>query len=112
MKFFSVLPLSLAVLILPGISAAQSPHPITIEDRFKVQEVTDPQLSPNAQQVAYVVSTTSLKQDDSKDRIWMVPFGGGEAVALTADGVSSSHPRWSPDGKYLGFLSARNEGKT
>src|SRR5256885_11310680 len=30
----------------------------------------------------------------------------------TAEEVSSSHPRWSPDGKYLAFLSARNEGKT
>src|SRR5205085_12121881 len=26
--------------------------------------------------------------------------------------VSSSHPRWSPDGRYMAFLSARNEGKT
>ncbi len=31
---------------------------------------------------------------------------------MTAEGASSSHPRWSPDGKYLAFLSARNEGKT
>src|SRR5260370_269901 len=31
---------------------------------------------------------------------------------MTAEGVSSSHPRWSPDGKYLAFLSARNNGKT
>jgi dipeptidyl aminopeptidase/acylaminoacyl peptidase len=31
---------------------------------------------------------------------------------MTAEGVSSSHPRWSPDGKFLAFLSARNEGKT
>jgi len=112
MRFFSVPLFSLAVLVLPFPSAAQNPHSITIEDRFQIQEVTDPQLSPGARQVAYVVSTTSLKDDDSKDRIWMVPFGGGDALALTADGVSSSHPRWSPDGKYLAFLSARNEGKT
>src|SRR5256885_818195 len=37
---------------------------------------------------------------------------GSEAVPMTAEEVSSSHPRWSPDGKYLAFLSARNEGKT
>src|SRR5262249_13595680 len=35
-----------------------------------------------------------------------------EAIALTAEGNSSSHPRWSPDGKWLGFLSSRGEGKT
>ena len=42
----------------------------------------------------------------------MSPAAGGEAIALTAEDVSSSHPRWSPDGKFLAFLSARNEGKT
>ena len=31
---------------------------------------------------------------------------------MTADHQSSSQPRWSPDGKYLAFLSARDEGKT
>jgi len=31
---------------------------------------------------------------------------------MTAEGVSSSHPRWSPDGKFLAFLSSRNNGKT
>jgi dipeptidyl aminopeptidase/acylaminoacyl peptidase len=112
MKLFPILLLCFAVLILPLTSTAQAPHPITIEDRFRLQEVTDPQLAPDAKWVAYVVSTTSLKDDDSKDRIWMVPFNGGDAIALTAETASSSHPRWSPDGKYLAFLSARDEGNT
>ncbi len=42
----------------------------------------------------------------------MVSNHGGDPIPLTAEGVSSSHPRWSPDGKYLAFLSARNNGKT
>src|SRR5205085_868849 len=37
---------------------------------------------------------------------------GGDAIPMTAEGNSSSRPRWSPDGKYLAFLSERNEGKT
>src|SRR6266850_942066 len=34
------------------------------------------------------------------------------AIFLTAEGVSSSHPRWSPDGKSIAFLSQRNDGQT
>jgi dipeptidyl aminopeptidase/acylaminoacyl peptidase len=87
------------------------PRPVTIDDQFQIREVQDPQLSPDGQWVAYTVKTLSLKEDKSEERIWMAPFTGGDAVAMSAEGVSSSHPRWSPDGKYLAFLSTRNEGK-
>ena len=93
-----------------GTPAAQ--RPISIDDQFQIREVEGPKLSPDAQWVAYTVKTASLKEDNSEQRIWMVPFAGGEAVPLTAEGVSSGNPRWSPDGKYLAFLSARHEGKT
>ncbi|MGC1620448.1 MAG: S9 family peptidase, partial [Candidatus Acidiferrum sp.] len=78
----------------------------------RIQAVHDPQLSPDAKWVAYAVDTATLKTDKNETRIWMVPASGGESIPLTADGVTSAHPRWSPDNKYLAFLSARNEGKT
>jgi dipeptidyl aminopeptidase/acylaminoacyl peptidase len=87
-------------------------RPITIEDRFQIREVQDPQMSPDSQWVAYTVETSSLKDDKSEARIWMVALAGGDPVPMSAEGVSSSHPRWSPDGKFLALLSARNEGKT
>jgi dipeptidyl aminopeptidase/acylaminoacyl peptidase len=107
---------ALLLAILPHATHAQrppmQPRPITVDDLFQIREVSDPQLSPDAQSVAYTVKTLLLKEDKSEERIWSVPTGGGDALPLTAEGVSSSHPRWSPDGKYLAFLSARNEGKT
>jgi dipeptidyl aminopeptidase/acylaminoacyl peptidase len=107
---------ALLFAILPLTTIAQKPpmqpRPITVDDLFQIREVSDPQLSPDAQSVAYTVKTLLLKEDKSEERIWSVPTNGGDAIPLTAEGVSSSHPRWSPDGKYLAFLSARNEGKT
>ena len=99
-------------LATPGQNPPTQPRPITVDDLFQIREVSDPQLSPDAQFVAYTVKTLLLKEDKSEERIWSVPTAGGDAVPMTAEGVSSSHPRWSPDGKYLAFLSARNEGKT
>jgi len=102
--------------ILPFATPAQKPptqpRPITVDDLFQIREVSDPQLSPDAQSVAYTVKTLLLKEDRPEERVWSVPTAGGDAIPMTAEGVSSSHPRWSPNGKYLAFLSARNEGKT
>jgi len=87
------------------------PRKITIDDFFQIRDVSQPELSPDGQWVAYAVRTRMLKEDKNEQRLWMVSTRGGDAIPITAEGVSSSHPRWSPDGKYISFLSARNEGK-
>ena len=118
-SFSSVLSFRLCVLCVFAFSlclsaSAQSPtsRPITIDDYFRIQAVHDPQLSLDAKWVAYAVDTATLKTDKNETRIWMVPTSGGDSIPLTADGVTSTHPRWSPDGKFLAFLSARHDGKT
>ncbi len=85
---------------------------ITVDDFFKIAKVREPRISPEGNWVAYSVSESNLKDDKSETRVWMVPAGGGEALAMTGKGSSASHPRWSPDGKYLAFLAERNESKT
>jgi dipeptidyl aminopeptidase/acylaminoacyl peptidase len=106
------LALFFAMALFPAVLLGQTARrKFTVDDYLALRSVRDPQMSPDGQWVAYVVGTTKTKEDKREQRIWMIPAGGGEAIALTAEGVSSSHPRWSPDGKFLAFLSGRNEGK-
>jgi dipeptidyl aminopeptidase/acylaminoacyl peptidase len=83
-----------------------------VDDYFRLGDVEEPRISPDGRWIAYTVTTQDLKADESSSRIWMVPAAGGAPIPLSAEGESSSSPRWSPDGKSLGFLSERNEGKT
>jgi dipeptidyl aminopeptidase/acylaminoacyl peptidase len=100
--------------LLPVTVRAQEParRLVTVDDFLAIKRVSSPQLSPDGRWVAYVVSTSSLKDDKSESRIWMAPLEGGDAIAMTAKGSSASSPRWSPDGKYLAFLAARSGGET
>ncbi|HEY1423253.1 MAG TPA: S9 family peptidase [Candidatus Acidoferrum sp.] len=104
--------ISICCASLPAQQPASTPRAIAIGDLYNFRDVHDPQISPDGQWVAYSVGSANRAEDKMQERIWMVPAAGGDAIPLTAEDVSSSHPRWSPDGKYLAFLSARNEGKT
>jgi len=97
-----------------GLHAQQpaSPRPVAVSDLFALRDVHDPQISSDGQWVAYSIGSANLDDDKFQERIWMTPAAGGEAIPLTTEEASSSHPRWRPDGKFLAFLSARNDGKT
>ncbi|MGK0219964.1 MAG: dipeptidyl aminopeptidase/acylaminoacyl peptidase, partial [Planctomycetota bacterium] len=102
-----------ALAALASTSAAQeAKRPLVIDDFFQLKYVGNPHLSPDGQWIAYTQTTSDLKKDKSETRIWMIPSAGGEALPMTAKGSSASSPRWSPDGKYLSFLSKRGDGKT
>ncbi len=97
---------------LAAQQSGPSLRPITISDLFAIRDVHEPRISPDGKWVAYTVGSINREEDKSEDRVWMVPVTGGEAIPLTAEGVSSGHARWSPDGKFLAFLSERDDPKS
>src|SRR5438876_1050861 len=84
-------------------------RPMTIEDLFRFQRVSDPQISPDGKQVAYVVGTVNLEANSIASSIWLVPADGrSKPRQLTNTTKKDRHPRWSPDGKQILFESNRS----
>jgi dipeptidyl aminopeptidase/acylaminoacyl peptidase len=88
---------------------AQSQRKITLDDLSRVREVSDPQLSPDGEWVAYTVSRNDSVHDRIDQDVWMTSWDGRQSVRLTSSISSERAPRWSPDGRYLAFLSDRED---
>jgi dipeptidyl aminopeptidase/acylaminoacyl peptidase len=92
--------------------SAFSQRALNPSDVYKLKSVSDPQLAPDGNWIAYVLSTPDSAKDKYDSDIWMINWDGSESIRLTASAESENRPRWSPDGKYLTFLSSRYETKS
>ena len=102
----------LAAQAPPSISApAASKRGLRATDLYRLRQVGDPQLSPEGGWVAYTVSTADSSKDKTDTDVWMVNWDGSQNIRLTSTPEGESSPRWSPDGRFLAFISGRQEGK-
>jgi len=113
-RSFAALALLASSALLVAITSpanAQAKRPLRSGDLYHIKDVRDPQISPDGGWVAYTVSTIDSAKDKSDNDVWMTSWDGATTIRVTSSPESESTPRWSPDGRYLAFLSGRQEGK-
>jgi dipeptidyl aminopeptidase/acylaminoacyl peptidase len=80
---------------------------MTVDDLLAVKGVADPQLSPDGKSVVYVVSEIDRAAGKTNSDLWLIALPDGEPKRLTTAPGADNHPRWSPDGTQIAFVSDR-----
>jgi dipeptidyl aminopeptidase/acylaminoacyl peptidase len=104
-------PLSVASVLILCLAplGAHAGRALTPEDWYRFQAVSDLRIAPDGGAVAYVVTRYDKESDESRGALWLADWAGRESVQLTR-GENVSDPGFSPDGRYVSFLSANPAG--
>ena len=79
------------------------------DDVYQLKNVSDPQVSPDGTQVAYCLSWPDRDSDSTHVSVYVAPLNGRAPARRFTHGTKDHTPRWSPDGRYLAFVSDRGE---
>jgi dipeptidyl aminopeptidase/acylaminoacyl peptidase len=80
---------------------------ITIEDLYRIAFLTKPRISPDGQRVAFVTTTIDERKHHYRSAIWVAQSEDATLKRFTFGKAKATDPVWSPDGRWLAFVSER-----
>ncbi len=102
------------ISLLAAVQSHGPPQRVpTIDDLIGLRTVGGVQMAPDGRYVAYTVTEADFEADAFVTQVWVAPTqaGAGGPYQLTRGPKSAGSPRWSPDGAWLAFTSARTGDK-
>jgi dipeptidyl aminopeptidase/acylaminoacyl peptidase len=95
--------ITVMLLIVP-VTFGQQKKPFEPEDLLRQKNLSDPQISPSGDWIAFVVSSF-IENHRSGSDIWLVSRNGQILKQVMLNPERGTSSRWSPDGSILAFIS-------
>jgi dipeptidyl aminopeptidase/acylaminoacyl peptidase len=89
-----------------GQTAGSAKTP-TIDQSLEMFSVSSPKISPDGRHVIYEQRRTNWESNAFETDLWLANTETGERHLLTTAAKSSNSAEWSPDGRWIAFLSSR-----
>src|SRR5437879_2163422 len=110
MRKVALIPVALAAcgLLVPSAGAQEKASSTpTIDQSLEWKAAFNPKISPDGMRVVYELQKTNWEENAFERNLWIADVAAGESHALTSAKKSSTNAGWSPDGKWIAFLSDR-----
>jgi len=89
---------------------AQDKPAFSSMDVFELEWASNPQISPDGQQVVYLRRGMDIMTDKRIARLWLINSDGTEHQKLTSNDANEGNPTWSPDGTRIAFTASTEQG--
>src|SRR6266850_7282704 len=96
------------LLLFLFISLRAQKRAFTIEDLYRVKNISDLHVSPDGATVIFTVTTSDRARAKRNTHIWAFDINGQNVRQLTSGDKSESSPSFSPDGKQISFISSKD----
>jgi len=97
------------VLCTSALFAGSTP---TLDQLLSLKSVSQPRISPDGRSVVYERTETDWNDNAYVSQLWLADVQSGRTMQLTRGRKSAEDARWSPDGRWIAFLTEREMPST